>query len=220
MFDEDPVLRFLIRCWINGESALPAVRRLLETGHPDEGAATARVALRRDNCADRAGLEAALLETANTPDDWISTLEEFAKAPSEERWEELMRFVPEDVWYQRLRNTIVLLMRLGCNGDILFRCATRTGITSDIFELAATGAVDPKVIEERGAGSPARPVWLGLAAQASYVRGDRWSTIRYLRDACRDEENAFLAWASISEIRAVADDALNEELDKVGVPRV
>jgi hypothetical protein len=48
----------------------------------------------------------------------------------------------------------------------------------------------------------------------------RWSTIRYLRNACRVEENAFLAWASISEIRAVADDALNEELDKVGVPRV
>ncbi|HEY8847654.1 MAG TPA: hypothetical protein VIO12_00070 [Thermoanaerobaculia bacterium] len=220
MFDEDAQLRFMIRRWINGDSALPAVRRLLEMGYVDEAAATARVALRRENGADRAGLEAALLETANTPDNWISTLEEFAKAPSEERWEQLMRFVPEEVWYQRLRNTIVLLMRLGCDGDILFRCATRTGVTSDIWDLASSGTVDPKVIEERGAESPARPVWLGLAAQASFTRGDRWSTVRYLRDACRDEENAFLAWASISEIRAVADDALNEELDKVGVPRL
>ena len=219
MFDEDPQLRFLARQWLNDGSALPLVRRLLDNGHTDEAAATARLALRREDCADRAALEAALLETANTPDGWLSELEKFAKVPSEERWEELMRFVPEEVWYQRLRNTIGQLMRLGCDGNILFRCATRVGITSDVFDLASSGTVDPEVIVERGEGSPAREMWLALAAQASFARGDRWGTLRYLREACQCEDTV-LAWASISEIRRDADDALNEELDKIGVPRV
>ena len=130
-----------------------------------------------------------------------------------------MRFVPEETVYQRLRTTIATLMRLGCDGNILFRCATRIGMTPDVFDLATSGTVDPEVIEQRGDGSAARPVWLGLAAQAAFTRGDRFAAIRYLREASRDED-AFLAWASISEIREKADDALNEELDKVGVPRV
>ena len=219
MFD-DPQLTFLTRQWFNGGSALPLVQRLLEGGHSDEAAATARLALRSEDCADRAELEAVLLETASTPDGWIPTLEQFASQPSEAGWEQLMRFVPEEVWYHRLRNTIALLMRLGCDGNILFRCATRQGMTVDVFDLAASGTVDPEVIVERGEGSPARAAWLGLAAQASFIRGDRWNTVRHLREACRDCENAFLAWASISEIRREADESLNEELDKVGVPRV
>jgi hypothetical protein len=130
-----------------------------------------------------------------------------------------MRFVPEEVWYQRLRNTIAQLMRLGCDGNILFRCATRVGITSDVFDLASSGTVDPEVIVERGEDSPAREMWLALAAHASFARSDRWGTLRYLREACQCEDTV-LAWASISEIRRDADDALNEELDKIGVPRV
>ena len=62
-------------------------------------------------------------------------------------------------------------------------------------------------------------MWLALAAQASFARRDRWNTLRYLREACKDED-AYLAWASISEIRREADDELNAELDKLGVPQV
>ena len=212
--------RFLARQWFNGGSALPLVRQLLEDDRPDEAAMIARMALRFDDCQDRDALEATLLESASAPDGWLAALEEFAKSPSEERWQELMCFVPEEVFYQRLRNTIVLLMKLGCDGNILFRCATRLGITSDVFDLAASGTVDPDVIVERGSGSRARAMWLALAAQASFVRGDRWNTVRLLREAFTDEESAYLAWASTSEIRRDADDALNAELDKVGVPRV
>ncbi|HYS53203.1 MAG TPA: hypothetical protein VER58_05490 [Thermoanaerobaculia bacterium] len=212
--------RFLARQWLNGGSALPLVRQLLDDDCPDEAAATARMALRMPDCHDRDALEATLLESASTPEGWLAALEAFAKAPSETGWEELMRFVPEDVFYQRLRNTVAMLMKLHCDGNILFRCATRLGITSDVFDLARSGTVDPEVIVERGQASPARSMWLALAAQAAFTRGDRWSTIRYLRDACSDEETCFFAWASISEIRFEADEALNEELDKVGVPRV
>ncbi len=201
--------RFLARQWFNGGSALPLVRQYLDDGRPDEAAMVARMAIRWDDCPDRDALEATLLESASAPDGWLTALEDFSKSPS-----------PEDVFYQRLRNTIVLLMKLGCDGNILFRCATRLGITSDVFDLAASGTVDPDVIVERGSESPARAMWLALAAQASFVRGDRWNTVRLLREAFSDEETAFLAWASTSEIRTEADDALNEELDKVGVPRL
>lgn len=178
-----------------------------------------RDARRDDAWADREVLEALLLETASTPQGWQEALADFAREPSEERWTELMSFVPEEVWYQRLRNTIAWLMRFGCDGNILFRCATRIGITTDVFDLAASGTVDPEVIVARGQDSPARAMWLALAAQAAFVRGDRWRTLGYLREACQDED-AFLAWASISEIRREADEALNEELDKLGVPRL
>jgi hypothetical protein len=218
MFD-DPQLTFLTRRWFNGDSSLPLVERLRELGHHDEAAATARLALRDPDCKDRDALEAALHDIANSPDHWLDELAAFAREPSEERWDALMQFVPEEVFYQRLRNTISVLMRLGCDGNILFRCATRTGMNSDIFDLAASGTVDPEVIEQRGAGSPARPIWLGLAAQAAYAHGDRFAVVRYLREAARDDD-AFLAWASISRIREEGDEALNEELDKVGVPRV
>lgn len=131
-----------------------------------------------------------------------------------------MRFVPEDVFYQRLRTTVPLLMRLRCDGNVLFRCASKSGMSPDLFDLAASGTVDPEVIEERGDESPARSCWLGLAAQAAFARGDRFGALLYLREAMRDDENAYLAWGSISEIRAIADDGFNEEMDRTGIPQV
>ncbi len=158
------------------------MQQLRELGFDDEAAATARLALRDPEGRDRESLEELLNEIASSPDGWLDALAAFAHDPSEEGWQQLMRFVPEDVWYQRLRNTT-------------------------------------DVIEERGAGSGARATWLGLAAQAAFARGDRFAVIRYLREASRADE-AFLAWASINEIRQEADEALNAELDKVGVPRM
>ena len=64
-------------------SALPLVRQLLDDNLPDEAAATAQLALHMDDCQDREALEAALLETASTPEGWLPVLEDFAKAPSE-----------------------------------------------------------------------------------------------------------------------------------------
>lgn len=212
-------LIFLTRRWANGDSALPLVARLRELGCHDEAAAMARLAIADPECLDRQQLEAALHEIGSAPDGWMDALAEFARNPSEQRWNELMTFVPEEVFYQRLRNTIVTLMRLGCDGNILFRCATKLGLTPDVFDLAKGGTVDPAVIEERGFGSPSRAAWLGLAAQAALTRGDRFAVIRYLREASRGADSV-LAWASIGEIRREAEEALNNELDRVGVPRL
>lgn len=218
--DECPEVTLLIRHWGNGGSALPAVKKLLECGDSDHAAAIARLALRAPDCADREELEAAIAQAANISEGWVSALEEFASHPSEERWDELMRFVPLEEHYQRLRYTLALLLSLHCDGNILFRCATKIGMTSDAFDLARSGTVDPEVIEARGEGSAARPAWLGLAAQAAFARNDRWSILRYLREASQSGESSVLSWASISEIRQEADEELNEELDRVGVPRV
>jgi hypothetical protein len=220
VFGEYPEITLLLRHWGNGGSALPAVRELADCGYTDEAAATARVALQAPDCTDRDELEAAIATIANPSDEWLTAIEEFAKHPSEERWDELMRFVPVEERYQRLRHTIALLHSLQCDGNMLFRCATKTGMTPDVFDLARSGMVDPDVIEARGEGSPARPAWLGLAALAAFTRNDRWSTLRYLREASQYGESSALSWASISEIRRVADEELNEELDRVGVPRV
>jgi len=215
----DSQLTFLTRRWFNGDSSLPVVDRLRSMGFDDEAAATARLALRDPECRDRDALEQALHEIASSPDGWLDALADFARNPSLERWEELMQFVPEDVFYQRLRQTIATLHRLGCEGNMLFRCATKIGMTPDVFDLATSGTVDPEVIEERGADSPARAAWLGLAGQAAFARGDRFAVIRYLREASRCENNV-LAWASISEVRREADAALNDDLDRAGVAKV
>jgi hypothetical protein len=220
MFEECPEVTFLLRTWINGGSALAAVRMLIENGYGFEAATTANVALHRPECEDREALLGAIGEVAQTSEAWVEALREFAQDPSEERWDGLFRFAPEEVFYQRLRHTIAILMALGCEGNILFRCATKHGMTTDAFDLARSGTVDPATIAERGNGSPARSAWLGLAAQAAFARGDRWNTVGYLREACRDDETAFLAWASISEIREEADDELKSQLDALDVPLV
>jgi hypothetical protein len=221
----DPELTLFIRHWFNGGSALPVVERLFAGDEPDEAACIARLALRDPECVDRDAIEDIASRCASEPSGWLEALEKFARTTTPddmdaaiEQWNQLMQFVPEDVFYQRLRRTITLLHRLGCNGDVLFTCSTLTGSTTEVFDLAASGTVAPETIEARGNGSPARAMWLGLAAQAAQARDDRWSVLRYLREACNDPRNAFLAWASISEIREHADAELHEALNDLGVP--
>jgi hypothetical protein len=220
MFADDDQLTFLIRRWANGDSAVPAVRRLVELGSHSEAATLARrVAIRAPiDALDEACLADLINEAGSPPAGWSAALEAFAATPSDEGWEELMRFVPEDVFYQRLKNTIVMLQTLHCDGDALFRCASRGGMMPELFELATSGTVDPETIAARAIGSGAAPAWLGLAAQAALARNDRFGVIRYLRAAMQNEETAYLAWTSIGEIREEADEELNEQLDKVGVP--
>lgn len=219
MLDDDDQLQFLIRRWANGDSAVPAVRRLLELGRHDEAATIGRVAIHAPlGSEDEAELARLIDQSGSPPGGWSDALHSFAAAPSEESWDALMRFVPQDVFYQRLKNTIVTLQMLHCDGDLLFRCASRGGMLPELFDLARSGTVDPETIVARAAGSAAAPGWLGLAAQAALARNDRFGVIRHLRAAVQDD-GAFLAWASIVEIRRDADDELNEALDKVGVPR-
>jgi hypothetical protein len=218
--DEDPQVLFLIKRWHNGDSIMPAVRRLMELGDMDRAGATARLALVYPDCKEREELHEVLREISSVPAGWAESIAAYCEEPTEERWEAMLRFVPLDNLYNTVRTLLPELMRRGCDGDLLFTHASRVGKTPDLFTLAESGTVSPETIERRGDGSPARGTWLGLAAQAAFARGDRFATVRYLREACRDEEQAQFAWGSIFDIREQADDDLNAQLDKVGVPRL
>jgi hypothetical protein len=217
MLDDDPQTQFLMKQWTDGGSALPVVRRLLEGGAAEEAATLARAVIGDATGSDREELEAAILKAGDVTDEWIAALKDFSKAPSAQRWAELLTFIPEDVFYQRLRSSIMLLTRFGCDGNTIFRCATTPGILPDMYDIVASGTVDPEVILQRGAGSPARVLFVALAARAAFARGDRWTTLKLLREASKDE-GIIMATVSIDEIRDLADDEFNAELDKIGVP--
>lgn len=218
MRDRDAEITLLLRRhFYGGESAMPAVRELIAAGDLDYAAVVARLALRTAEGADRAELMSALGEISSAPTGWAAALETFAAAPSEEAWEELMRFVPEDVHYQRLKYTVVALISLGCDGDVLFRCVSRFGMLPELYDLADSGTVDPETIVQRATGSPAEAAWLGLAAKAALARGDRAATARHLWRA--SQLDPILSYAAIAEIRERADAELNAELDRAGVRR-
>jgi len=122
----DPELREAERRWLNGDSALPVVTILVSRGANAEAAAVARLALTRPDCLDAAELEAALARIAASPPGWAEALASFAESPSPEAWCELMRFVPPEYAYQRMRDTIRRLRKLGVSARILHSRASFT----------------------------------------------------------------------------------------------
>ena len=84
----------------------------------------------------------------------------FAENPSLEAWRELMRFVPEDLFYQRHRNSIRYLRKRGVDPNVLFLCACHHGMTPDAIALVEEGLVrvDTILARARRRGSRARCV--------------------------------------------------------------
>lgn len=214
----DPELDALQQEWLSGGSALPLLRLLIARGEGDHAAAIARIALGRPECNDTPEIERLLDEIDEAPDDWRAQLAELAADPSVERFEELMRFVPPELIYQRLRNALRKLRQFEIDANILFQCATNLGMTPEAIELVEEGLVEPEIIVERGADSPARATYFGLAAEATYLRGDIVSTIRYLRDSVRFETELCSALPHIWFIREQASDEVNAILDRAGIP--
>jgi hypothetical protein len=209
---------FLLRQYFHGGgSAIPVIRKLMQEGELDQAAVVARLAVRLAEGKERDEIFALLGEITSAPTGWSAALERFAAEPSEETWDELMRFVPEDVLHQRLKYTILLLLGTGCDGDVLFRCVSRFGMLPELYDVAESGRVGPDTIVARATGSPAEAAWLGLAAIAALARGDRDATVRHLWRA--SQLDPILSIASIVEIRERADADLNAQLDQAGVPR-
>lgn len=219
MRDEDPRIVQRQRFWLNGGSALPLLELLLELDRVDHAAATARLALAMDSCPDRDRIETILRETGSPPAGWDGALQTYAADPSDEHWQRIVRFIPEEVVYQRIRNTIADLIRLGADPDRLFLHASRYGIVPELLEIAETGAVSPETIRSRGEESPHNAsFWLGLAAQSAFARGDRFLAVRFLAEAYEAGTMMPADFAAI-QIRGDADDELHAMLDAVGVPR-
>lgn len=214
-------LRNAERRWLNGESALPVVRLLEAQGAKVEAAAVARLALARPDCQDAEELEVALSRIAAAPAGWGEALAAFAKAPTPEAWRELMRFAPPEYFYQRTRDAIRRLRKLGVDGDSIFRCASEYGITPDLIELVEDGCVGVETIVERAARSGgARTTYIGLAAEAAFLRGDMLGTVRLLRESIAYENEWCTAIPHVFFIRERASPEQIDLLDRAGIPRI
>ena len=214
----DPEIDALQQQWLAGGSALPLVRLLVARGEGDQAAAIARLVLGRDDCVDAAEIEQCLDEIDEATDEWRAQLAAMAHDPSVERFEELMRFVPPELIYQRLRNAIRKLKKLGVDANLLFQCATNIGMTPEAIELVEEGLVAPETILARARQSAARATYLGLAAEATYLRGDLVSTIRYLRESVQNESEFSTALPHIYFVREQASPEVNAILDRAGIP--
>jgi hypothetical protein len=216
----DPECDRELNSWLEGGSAIPLLDRLVADGHHDEAATYARLALADPECMDRDRVEEIVERVASLPDGWTEAVLEFAAGPSVEAWERLMHFTPPDLFYQRIRYTISLLQRLGMDPDVLFQCATRLGTTPDAIGFAESGEVDPDVVAHRAVEVPgAAGLWLGLAAQAAFARGDTFGVVRYLRQAYEKARSSYPPDFAAFAIREKADSDLHDMLDKIGVPR-
>ncbi len=204
-----------------GESPARYVEYLVHLGHDHMAAVLARYLLSKPDCPERSRIEAALESIGSPPDRWQEAVLMFAAAPSLDAWEQLMQFTPDDVFYHRERNTLQMLLGLGVDGDILFQCATRYGATPDALELVERGQVAPETVVQRGRDGPAeaRGLWLGLAARAALICGDRFRTVRLLKEAVETASPGFPPLTEVWAVRELADDELNEMLDKAGIPR-
>lgn len=207
--------------WLRGGSHVTYVRALREAGRTTEAAVLCRTLLAEEDCAEREQLEEFLASLASPPEGWESAVAEFARDPSAERWEELWRFTPEDLLDERVRYTLSLLRRLGVDPETLFHLATWRGVVPDAVELVESGLVSPQVVERRAERSTptGRPVWLGLAARAALVRGDRLGTVRLLKAAFETHHPESRPVHDLEFVREHADEELHDMLDRAGLPR-
>jgi hypothetical protein len=214
-------LRNAERRWLKEEgSALPVVRLLEAQGARVEAATVARLALVRPGCRDAEELEAALARLAAAPPAWEQALADFATAPTPEGWRDLMRFAPTESIYLWTRDAICRLRKLGVDGDSLFRCASEYGMTPDLIELVEDGCVAVETIVERAARSGgARTTYIGLAAEAAFLRGDMLGTVRLLRESISHENEWCSALPHVFFIRERASPEQIELLDRAGIPQ-
>jgi hypothetical protein len=222
-FDGHPeeLLAIARREWLKGGSHARYLRLLLEFGRAAQAVSTARALLAHEDCSDRAELEALIAQAARPPGGWDEAVAAFARDPSIDGWDRLLRFTPDDVYDQRVRYTLRLLRELEVDPDTLFRCATHVGVTPEAIELVDRGEVSPALVLERAGRSSAetRPLWLGLAARAACVRGDRFTTVRLLREAVAAAGSADVLTLDVRFVRDHGDDELQHLLDRAGLPR-
>ena len=215
----DDFVRAEREAWLRGGSHLTYMTVLRDAGRGTEAAVLARTLLAKEGCAERGELEDFLKSLSSPPQGWEEAVVDLADDPTIERWESLWRFTPEDVYDERVRYTLLLLRRMGVDPDRLFELATFRGVVPDAIELVESGAVSPRTVEERAARAPgtARGIWLGLAARAALIRGDRFGTVRLLKAAYASDPD-LPPMLDLEFVREHADDELKAMLDRAGLP--
>jgi len=216
--DDDPEVRVLRKRWMAGSSALPVVELLASRGAKIEAATLARLALAKPDCPDAEKLRSVFADLSSPPAGWDEALAEFARSPSSERWSGLMRFIPEDLFYLRMRDIVGRLTALGLDGDAIFEYASEVGLTPDLIELVEQGRVSLKVLEERASrAGGAKTTYFGLAAQAAFLKGDMLGTVRLLRLSIAEENEWCSAFPHVMFIRERTSPEQAELLERSGV---
>ncbi len=219
--EPDELVEVLREEWLVGGGILPLLRLLIKLERRLEAATLVRYALAAPHCPDRTAVEGMLVDAGRPPNGWAEAVTAFAKSPTVSGWEELFRFVPEDVFYIQLRNTLSILLRLGVDPNVLFSYSTRFGIVPDTIGLAQDGLVDPETVLEhaRSANPESRSFWLGLAAEAANARGDLERAAFLLATAFKESANGFEPLTSAMAIRESADEAMHRLLESLNIPR-
>lgn len=217
--NDDPEVRAARKRWLAGGSALPVVQLFASRGAKIEAASFARLALAKPDCLDAEELRTVLAGLSSPPVGWDEALTGFAWSPSTEHWRDLMRFIPEDLFYLRLRDIVSRLSQLGLDGDTIFVYASDVGLTPDLIELVEQGRVPVKALEQRAAcAGGAKATYFGLAAQAAFLQGDMLGTVRLLRLSIAQENEWCSALPHVTFIRERASPQQMELLDRSGVP--
>jgi hypothetical protein len=214
---DDPEETAAFREFAEGR-ALALVALYAERGDLDRAATIARLALAQPDCPDAAEIEAILDRAGDPPAEWKAQLDAFADVPSFERWQELMRFVPDELFYQRYRNSVRYLRKRGVEPNLLFRCASAP-LSQEAIELVEDGLVSVETILARAEGSPARATFTGLAAEAAFLAGDLLGTIRPLRESMACQTELCSPLPHVAFVRERATDADHAALDRAGIPR-
>ncbi len=217
----EAVLKEAREQWLSGGSHVEYLRLLVQHGHSARAVSMAIALLDADEQRDRAELESLLAEVSLAPSGWTVAVAAFARAPSEEAWRDLQRFTPCEVYQERVRYTLRILMQLGVAEETVFRFATLDGATPEAISLAEEGCVSAQVVEARARNSDVqgRVLWLGLAARAACVGGDHLGTIRLLREAYRASvASTYDPLRDLAFVRDHADSTLRALLVNAGFP--
>ncbi len=184
MIERDLKFKSLLRAWTEGGSPLPVIDAYLEAGQKDEAIIFARGAVESANKDDRVRLMTLLDELVAWPPEWEAVLDDIAADPTIDRWDALHRFASGAAIYDWRRLALQKLRDRGVDPIALFRFASSGGVIPDAIALVETGEIPPEVLVAR-ANEPgaAKSIWLGLAAQASFLRGDEHGTLRYIKEA-------------------------------------
>lgn len=205
--------------WLRGGPHIAYLQVLVEAGRQTEATGLARTLLERAEGDDQTALSGFLADVSHAPDGWSEAVGAFATDPSPDGWDGLFRFTPDGVAPERKRYTLYLLLRLGVDPTTVFLYASRGGVTSEAALLAEQGLVEPVAIERRAEDVGAERLgFLGLAARAACVRGDRLGTVRLLR-AAHGESPTVPPRTDLEFVFGHADPELVEMLERAGIRR-
>lgn len=200
-----------------GGSPLRLVRLLHDSGDKIGLGAVGRMVLDQPDCPDRDAIQALVNTLGGEPKGWEKALEAFAAKPSVEGWDKLMQFCPIETHYQRIKNALRALKARGVDPNLLFVLGTKDGLLPEAIGWAEDGLVDPEIIleqEKKMLSKEMRGTLLCLAAHAYFHRGDKFNTVRCLKEAASLSD---MTEYSVKTIADHSDLELREMLAKIGL---